>query len=79
MNKEYLTAIIICRAEQPRGPGADATGLKYHDIRNTAVKIQTFLKFAATKKGAVYVNFYFKTTHKSEKGRNFYYRAYINQ
>jgi hypothetical protein len=79
MNKEYLTAVIICKMDEPIWPGTDTIGFKYHDIRNTAVKIQTFLKFAATKKGAVYVNFYFKTTHKSEKGRNFYYRAYVNQ
>ena len=72
MNRGYMIAIIICKND------STADGLKYHDIANTETKIVQFLKFAATKPGARYVNFYYKTTHKSEKGRNFAFRRYIN-
>jgi hypothetical protein len=77
MNRDYLTALIICK-EKFETSKQHITGLKYHDIKNSELKIVAFLKFAATKKNAQYVNFYFKTTSKSEKGRNFAFRRYIN-
>lgn len=73
MNKNYLTAIIICKV------GEDTRALKYHDIPNKPVKLRAFLSFAAAKPGAKYVNFYFKVTNKHEKGRNYAFRTYINE
>lgn len=75
MNRAYLLAIIICK--ETKYARAVTNALKYHDIQNSAIKIETFLKFAGTKPGALYVNFYFKTTSNSEKGQNFAFRRYI--
>jgi hypothetical protein len=74
MNKSYLTAIIFCTDHK-----TVMEVLKYHDIRNTEKKIQTFLTFAKGRPFAKYVNFYYKTTSKAEKGQNFAFRRYINQ
>jgi hypothetical protein len=71
MNRTYLTAIIICKVA-----GAEK-GWKYHNVQNTQQKLTTFMKFAAMKPGARYVNFYYKTTHRTEKGRNYAFRLYI--
>lgn len=76
MNRKYLIGIIICKLS----PGAHgATALKYHDIGNNEIKLTAFLRFAATKPGAQYVNFYYKPENKSEKGRNFAFRRYISE
>jgi hypothetical protein len=77
MNKDYLIALIICK-EKFKTSNPHVQGLKYHDIKNSEPKIVAFLRFAATKKNAQYVNFYYKTTSRSEKGRNFAFRRYIN-
>jgi hypothetical protein len=72
MNKAYLNAIIICKE------GEQVTNaLKYHDIRNTKEKIDSFLRFAKRKAKAGYVNFYYKTDTPAEKGKNYAFRLYI--
>jgi hypothetical protein len=78
MNRNYLIAVILCK-EQLTPSRYTMMGLKYHDVANKEGKIQQFMKFAATKKGAQYVNFYFKTTSRAEKGHNFAFRRYINR
>lgn len=70
MNRRYLIAIIIC--------GDDNGARKYHDIMNTEQKISAFMRFCSNVPGARYVNFYFKTDTRAEKGRNFAFRRYIN-
>jgi hypothetical protein len=76
MQKDYLVGIIFCF---PDGKDKEHIQVyKYHDIRNTPTKIDAFLRFAEGKPGAEYVNFYYKTDSKSEKGRNFAFRLYCH-
>jgi hypothetical protein len=62
LNDNYLNAIIVCGKREKRVGGLviNPQFLKYHNIRNSPGLITAFMKFAATKKDAQYVNFYYK-------------------
>jgi hypothetical protein len=70
-----MIAVIIRKSDNNLAGAA-----KYHDIMNVESKIIAFLRFARDKfDDAQYINFYFKPTNKSEKGRNFAFRRYISE
>jgi hypothetical protein len=82
MNKAYMIAVVICaeRENVPRGTLQNVVGKKYHDIMNVESRILKFLRFAkSTFPDAQYVNFYYKCTNKSEKGRNYAFRRYVSE
>jgi hypothetical protein len=73
MRKNYMTAIVICKAKGSQF----AEGKKFHDIMNVESQIQKFLRFARSLGDAQYVNFYYKAENDAEKGQNFAFRRYL--
>ena len=78
MNRGYFTVVGF------RHPAGDIkqppeTVVKYHDIMNIPSKIEAFMKFLEGSHAIQYANFYYKAENKSEKGRNFAFRRYVNR